>query len=67
MPAERSLATVLGRLFSFEWLAPFVDYMRKHICVHEVIVFDRNVRMVLVTSGFRSIGLCLSSYDHAEA
>lgn len=46
MPVERSLARVPGDVFSEEWLASLVNYVRDRICMDEVRVFDGDVRMI---------------------
>lgn len=65
VPVKRTLGSLLYELFSGRWLASFVNCVRKQMCVDEIFVNDRNVRMVLVNSGLTSCGLFrgLDDYD----
>lgn len=48
---ERSPARVLGELFSEEYLASFVNFAEEGMCVADIRMLERNVRMLFVKSG----------------
>lgn len=61
MAAERPPSRALGELLSVEWLASSADCLKERACVDVIPVFDGDVRMVFVKSGFLTRGLPASS------
>lgn len=67
MPAEYSLATVQGELFSVEWLATLAKCLKERNCVDYVCVSKSDVQMVFMHSVFMSEGSCTSLDDYGAS